>query len=68
LAEALKFNETLLKIELGSNCIGAEGAKSIAEALKVNSTLQKIVLLKKSIGDEGANYVAERRSRLIPRC
>eukprot|EP00569_Conticribra_weissflogii_P004684 CAMPEP_0171339146 /NCGR_PEP_ID=MMETSP0878-20121228/7764_1 /TAXON_ID=67004 /ORGANISM="Thalassiosira weissflogii, Strain CCMP1336" /LENGTH=845 /DNA_ID=CAMNT_0011841015 /DNA_START=679 /DNA_END=3216 /DNA_ORIENTATION=- len=59
LAEALKANQTLQKINLGRNFIGYEGAGKLAEALKVNKTLQTMDLWKNSIGNEGTGKLAE---------
>ena len=58
-AEALKVNTSLTKIDLRWNNIGDEGAKYVAEALKVNTSLTKINLFHNNIGAEGAKYVAE---------
>ncbi|CAK0896211.1 unnamed protein product [Prorocentrum cordatum] len=49
LAEALKANPTLQRIDLSDNHIGAEGAKALAEALKANPALQRIDLRRNSI-------------------
>jgi hypothetical protein len=51
IAEALKVNSSLQRINLGSNKIGAEGAGKIPEALKVNSSLQSINLGFNNIGE-----------------
>ena len=53
MADGLKVNTTLTKIDLGlGNSIGVAGA--IAEALKVNTTLTEIDINDNSIGDDGA--------------
>ena len=42
LAEALKENDTLIKLNLKSNYIKDEGAKFLVEALKENNTLNEL--------------------------
>ncbi|KAL0238607.1 hypothetical protein GEMRC1_013080 [Eukaryota sp. GEM-RC1] len=59
LAEALKVNSTVTRINLEFNSIGNEGAIALAEALKVNSTVTRINLEYNSIGKEGAIALAE---------
>ncbi len=58
-AEALKVNTSLTKIDLADNNIGDEGAKDVAEALKVNTSLTKIYLAGNYIGDEGQQSLRE---------
>ncbi|KAL0238378.1 hypothetical protein GEMRC1_012851 [Eukaryota sp. GEM-RC1] len=52
LADALKVNSTVTKINLECNSIGTEGAIALADALKVNSTVTKISLSSNSIDSE----------------
>ena len=46
-------------MDLHSNSIGAEGAKSLAQALRVNSSVSSLDLNSNSIGAEGANSLAQ---------
>jgi hypothetical protein len=61
IAEAIKVNSILEKIDLNSNGIGNEGAKAVAEALKVNSTMQTIKLWYINFGNdlESESQIAE---------
>ncbi|KAL0237829.1 hypothetical protein GEMRC1_012303 [Eukaryota sp. GEM-RC1] len=59
LAEALKVNSAVTRIDLMFNSIGAEGAIALAEALKVTSTVIGIVLR--------GNFVDYETSQLIKR-
>ncbi|KAG0293597.1 hypothetical protein BGZ98_002110, partial [Dissophora globulifera] len=54
LAEALKTNSTLTKLDLWDNSIRDNGAQALSEALKINSTLTTLNLRNNSIGDNGA--------------
>lgn len=58
-AESIKNNRSLKRINLGSNQIGDEGAAFIAESLKHNKTCEWIVLHDNQIGNEGAFKFAE---------
>ena len=53
LAEAL-VNASLTTFNLGSNSMGAHGARQLAEALKVNASLMTLNLTSNSVGDDGA--------------
>ncbi|CAE7227928.1 NLRC3 [Symbiodinium natans] len=59
LGEALQHNSAILKIDLGFNRIGDEGAKALGEVLKQNSAITTINLDYNSIGDEGAQALGE---------
>lgn len=59
LAEALKFNTSLLYLNLANNWLGNEGAKAMGEALKVNSTLLKFNFNLNKIENRGAEDLAE---------
>jgi Leucine Rich repeat len=59
IAEALKVNNTLTKLNVSSNSIGDAGAAVFAEALKVNKSLAVLCLYNNSIGDAGAAAIAE---------
>ncbi|KJE90017.1 hypothetical protein CAOG_009423 [Capsaspora owczarzaki ATCC 30864] len=59
IAEALKVNTTVTKIELCQNQIGEVGARALAETLKVNETVTWIAIWRNQIGDAGASAVAE---------
>jgi hypothetical protein len=55
----LKFMAFLTYLDMSTNDISDDGAKSIAEALKVNAVLTTLNLWSNSIGDEGAMAIAE---------
>ena len=55
----MKVNTSLTSINLSTNNIGAEGAKTIGEALKVNTSLTRIGLNTNNIGTEGAKAIGE---------
>ena len=58
IADAVKYNFTLQTIDLGSNEIGAEGAKALAEALRENTTaLRKLNIAYNNIGEGGGQHV-----------
>lgn len=60
LAEALKNNTSLKKLNLGYNNIGDTGVKYIVEALlQSNKTLVKLHLQSNYITEKGAEYLAE---------
>ena len=44
MAEALKVNAALQKLDLRANNISDEGAKALAEGLKVNTALKQLGL------------------------
>ena len=50
ITDAIRENSTLMKIYLGHNNIGNQGAEYIAEAIKENSSLQEIDLDSNDIG------------------
>jgi Leucine Rich repeat len=55
----VKYNGTLAALDLGSNCIGNEGALALGDALKDNATLAVLHLVMNGIGDEGAQALAD---------
>ena len=57
--DALAHNNTLNKLSLTFNNIGAEGAKRLADALKVSKTLKQLILGHNEIGAEGAKHIAD---------
>uniref|UniRef100_A0A6B2LRM0 Uncharacterized protein n=1 Tax=Arcella intermedia TaxID=1963864 RepID=A0A6B2LRM0_9EUKA len=59
IAEALQFNSTLTKIDLGGNGITDDGAISLAQALSSNVTLTDLRLFGSSIGVKGASAFAQ---------
>ena len=59
LAEALRENSSLTKLELDANSIGDAGAQALAETLRENSSLATLRLAGNSIGDAGAQALAE---------
>ena len=59
LAEAMKVNTTLTRLELTDDNIGGAGAASFAEAIKVNTTLTQLDLSNDNIGDAGIASLAE---------
>ena len=59
LAEVIKVNKTLKRIDLTYNQIGNAGAQALAEAIKGNKTLKRIDLTYNKISDAGALALAE---------
>lgn len=57
--EAIKNNNTIVKMNLDKNNIGDEGAKYIADALKTNTSLIELSLTHNLIGNEGAKHIAD---------
>lgn len=53
MAEAIKINATLTKLDLGLNNIGKVGATAITDALKINTTLTRLDLSFNNIGPDG---------------
>ena len=58
LAETLKYNNTVTKIEICGISIGDKEAREMAQAIKINTTLQKIDLSENNIGYEGGREIA----------
>lgn len=58
IGEALKFNTSLLHLNLANNRLGDEGAEVIGEALKINNTLLTLNFNLNKIGDIGARSLA----------
>ena len=65
IAEALKVNSTVTKIDVSDNEIGGQSGKStpegpaaLAEALKVNTTVQWVNVSQNSLGPEGGKALA----------
>lgn len=58
ITDALKVNTTLLRITLGSNWSGSEGAKAIADVLKVNTTLKELDFSSNRFDSDGAGAEA----------
>ncbi len=58
-AQVLRNNSVLLRIDLGMNGIGPQGARDIAEAMRRNYVLQEISLRYNEIGVDGAREIAE---------
>ena len=59
LADVLKSNTTVTKLDLFDNDIGEAGAAGLAEALKSNTTLTVLELSSNGIGNAGAAGLAE---------
>ena len=59
LAECLRVNAALTRLDLSNTDVGTEGATQLAECLRVNATLTSLTLGINNIGDEGATQVAE---------
>jgi Ran GTPase-activating protein (RanGAP) involved in mRNA processing and transport len=59
IAEALKINRTITRLDLNNNKISNDGTKVLAEALKINTKLETITLYHNNIGDDGAIAIAE---------
>ena len=60
IAEALKVNNSLTKIDLSENDIGKDGVKAIAEALKFNTSLIKIDLDSTQVGADDLKKIDTR--------
>ena len=58
-SEVLKYNKAIKDVNLFSNDIACDGAKSIAEALKINTSLTTLELDRNPIGDSGVEQLAE---------
>ncbi|KAL0238155.1 hypothetical protein GEMRC1_012628 [Eukaryota sp. GEM-RC1] len=59
LAQTLKFNSTIIELNLCGNLFGDEGVTALAEALKINSSITNIDLSTNSIGPIGAVALAD---------
>jgi hypothetical protein len=59
LADMLKENSTIKRIDLCGNNVGPDGAKHIASALKENTTLNSLALTNTQLGDEGVKYICD---------
>ena len=59
IAQALKMNTMLQRLDLYNNQISDDGAKALAEALKMNTVLQRLGLGRNQISDDGAKALAE---------
>ncbi|RUS26956.1 hypothetical protein BC938DRAFT_483892 [Jimgerdemannia flammicorona] len=59
LAEVLKMNTSLQKLNLKDNDVGEKGASALAEALKMNENIETLDLEDNSIGAKGASTLAE---------
>lgn len=59
LGDVKRANNKLLTLNLNSNLIGDEGAKSLARALRTNRTLLVLSLSSNQIGDQGAKSFSE---------
>ncbi len=68
IADALKENITVTKLDLSFSNIGDEGAKAIAEALKVNTTVTKLNSYNHEITDQqiktDINNLLERNNKI----
>jgi len=56
---ALKYNTSLIELNLGCKNIGDEEAGMISDALKCNTTLTTLNLESNYIGDEGAKMISD---------
>ena len=59
ISQALKSNETIKTLDLSSNYIGVNGAKSLAVALCHNCTLEHLFISCNEIMDDGAVAICE---------
>jgi hypothetical protein len=59
LHQALKFNKTLLLLDLRNNNIGPDGSKFIASMIKDCKSLQDLWLGNNNIGNEGVKLIGE---------
>ena len=58
IADALRRNRTITKLNMARNRIGAAGAERLGEALKVNNSLKALDLTGNAIGEHGARKIA----------
>ena len=58
LADALRLNKSVRRVNLRSNKFGDEGLKALAEALRVNRTIFTLDLRGNNFGDEGLKALA----------
>ena len=58
IAEALRGNRVLTKLDLSYNGLNAEAGRALASALRVNAVLKTLNLMYNEIGDEGAAALA----------
>ncbi|CAF0885469.1 unnamed protein product [Didymodactylos carnosus] len=58
-ANALKINTRLCKLDISNNYICSEGARSIADALKSNKALTSLYISNNNISNEGATSIAD---------
>jgi hypothetical protein len=56
----------MTSLYLGSNQIGAEGAKELAAAVKHSATMTRLYLGGNQIGDEGAKDLADAVTSTAP--
>jgi hypothetical protein len=59
LYQAIKFNKTLVILDLCNNNIGPEGSKFIALMIKDCKSLRNLMLRNNNIGNEGVKLIAE---------
>lgn len=59
MGESLADKQSILKIGLESNGIGADGVKSLSIALEGNKSLREIYLYNNAIGNNGLEYVGD---------
>ena len=64
LADVLKVNSSLQRLNITYNGIGAKGIRYLADALKVNMSLLELVITHNSIGAEGAVKLGESIAKL----
>ena len=59
IANAVRMNKTLVKLDISCNTLTNEGAAAISECLKVNNILKELNISKNEITNEGAMTIAE---------
>ena len=59
IAESLKRNRSLLKINLSACGLTEKGAESLAISLKENNSLQTLILSWNNLSDSGASHIAD---------
>ena len=59
IADAIKVNKTLKKLDIGVNSISDDGAAAISDSLKYNNSLHELDMSCNKITSEGAKKIAE---------
>ena len=59
ISNALKNNNSIVRLNLHSNQIGPLGAKLICDALKINKSITQLSFYDNNLGSKGAKYIAD---------